>query len=347
VTVKEGVTTHKYWMDGFEICISMEYLRTINKEKLYRLIFHEALHDILLHTSRQNRRNQKNWDAAIDTVVENIINKELDFFCDKDTSVYNTNLSAEMLYMDTTYKEGQLERPENCEDNHSMFKPKTANAILKMIKSAEMRVNRSVDPGGVPGFIKEILEGLLSPKSSILEYFNNVVSEHKMKLTSYRRLDRRYLHSGLMTPSSSPNDKIFNILVYVDTSGSMDMKALQQIMSEIFYLISSLKRFNIRIIQGDTEFSTKTTLMDDSNIYLEPFLEIVGRGGTDLGPFIAYLDEGIIEKPDIVIVATDFFVVDKDFERVKSMEGDVVFLVPKNSHDGQRIKQLSQQVFFI
>lgn len=160
VKVDYDITSkHNYWLDDFEIIISNNFLSKVKDEKtINRLVFHEVLHDILLHKTRRIEKNKNNWDTATDIVTENIINKNLKSYCGFDKDVFETNGNVESVYKVIEEEEDpKCKRPDNCCDNHDSWDDEDkTNKILKMLKDAQVKTKESSKgTGGIPSFIEE------------------------------------------------------------------------------------------------------------------------------------------------------------------------------------------------
>jgi predicted metal-dependent peptidase len=199
--------------------------------------------------------------------------------------------------------------------------------IIKAYEFSKLQNNdTSNDFGGGLGSFLEIIEELLKPSTNILNYITKIVQEFKKHSSTYKRPDRRYLYKNLIVPSSQKNIKHFKLLFYIDTSGSVEIDSLQKVMSDIFYIVSTLDSFEIDIMQSDADDPKENMLkLNNQNITTkkEELFKIQGRGGTEFSPLFEYLKEDIKTNIyDIIILASDYWISQSDKNEVLSLENN-------------------------
>ena len=116
-------------------------------------------------------------------------------------------------------------------------------------------------------------------------------------IPSFKRTSRRY---GELVKGKIKNHKIDNIIVAVDTSGSIDRDLHERFMEEII-LIRRMFKVEIRYIQCDTRVTQDIKLKRYTNIEDIP---IKGGGGTDFNPVFDYIKEKHY-KPNAILYFTD------------------------------------------
>ena len=116
-------------------------------------------------------------------------------------------------------------------------------------------------------------------------------------IPSFKRTSRRY---GELVKGKIKNHKIDNIIVAVDTSGSIDTELHERFMNEII-LIRRMFKVDIRYIQCDTRVVQDIMLKRYTNI---ENIEIKGGGGTDFRPVFEYIKKKNY-KPNAILYFTD------------------------------------------
>jgi len=94
--------------------------------------------------------------------------------------------------------------------------------------------------------------------------------------------------------------RTIDIVVAIDTSGSMSKKLLEKIFTEIFTILKA-KEFNLTIIECDAEIQTVYEARTMSDVRLE----VHGRGGTSFIPVIKYMNENRKFRKSLLIYFTD------------------------------------------
>ncbi len=154
--------------------------------------------------------------------------------------------------------------------------------------------------GKLPGHQRETLDKLIRPptitwKQLLKRYVGTIPQGHrKTRLRLSRRQPERYDISGTIT------DRIIKIVVAIDTSGSMDAEALNNIMVEIFDIIGA-RRCEVTIIECDLAIRH----MYKARSVEEISYDIHGRGGTSFVPVIEYVNSNRYFRDAILIYFTD------------------------------------------
>ncbi|MBO4953968.1 MAG: hypothetical protein J6D04_02335, partial [Clostridia bacterium] len=152
----------------------------------------------------------------------------------------------------------------------------------------------------LPKHQKETLNKLLTPPSIpwgyVLKRFIGTIPDghRKTRARLNRRQPLRYDISG------SINNRIIKLVVAIDTSGSMDKKALERIMAEIFSIVGARKCV-VTIIECDTTIQRIYQVKREQDISYD----VQGRGGTSYIPVIEYLNQNRYFRDAILIYFTD------------------------------------------
>ena len=123
---------------------------------------------------------------------------------------------------------------------------------------------------------------------------------------TWSRPNRRYLSSGYYMPSGI-NDQVGELVVAIDTSGSIGQRELTLFMSEIHQICQTLNPERIRVLYWDTKVRGNETYDTHELDELPKATKPVGGGGTNVECVPNFIrDEGI--KPQACVVLTDGYV---------------------------------------
>jgi len=352
-----------YIENKFKIKVDIDFAIEVfrdNKKILFFYIIHEILHVIFQHSSRKKEcYDSKKWDAATDLAIEltikadKTLEKLIDIPPKEIVIVYEENnvVSAEEIYKKVKITENDSENksPSECEKNknnkkqlcnHGSWNKENdidENAINEILVKAD---NASKLAGKkTPDTFNELIKNILKPTAKLLPFLNKLIQSYKKTSFTYKRGDRRYLYNNLIVPSSIKNIKHFELLFYVDTSLSMNIKDINKILSEIIHLLKTLNTFKLEIIYSDTSIKKKIVITEKDTINFNDILEVSGRGGTDLGE----LFEKDISNYDVVIIYSDFYISDFDFQGIKklSINNTILNVYSEENINKKAVKELN------
>lgn len=289
------------WIDGLSI------------EQVRGVIEHELLHMINGHLT-EPRYNGPHIDAetmniAMDCEINQYINRKLlpteGVYIDELQSKLGIKL-PEKAGTETYYNLLKKENPKsndgggisigghslNTMDKHTPAKdPSAMEAVVNGVleQAAEETIKRR---GTIPGQVSQLLEKLKEQRKPVIDwkYFlrrfvANSYKEHT--ITTRRRESRRFEDApGLR------HEPEFNLLVGIDTSGSVSDKELKEFMQEIDNI--SKQKCDITILLCDTKIHSIVQYKHG----MATDFKVQGRGGTSFEPVLQYYRE----HPDTCLV---------------------------------------------
>lgn len=190
-----------------------------------------------------------------------------------------------------------------------------AHRVREQVKNALRQVAKSlggIGRGLLPAGVEEWLEAYLAdPIIPWWEIFSTRArasrpAKHQRSCTLP---NRTLMALSEEDPSIIPmpgrvRDRVWNIFLMVDTSGSMSTESLEIAKSELQHMLAVEEGTEIRYMEGDAAVHTDIVLKKGDEIPKE----VVGRGGTDFDAYFIhmkqYLDDST-KSPDLVIVYTD------------------------------------------
>ena len=147
---------------------------------------------------------------------------------------------------------------------------------------------------------REIAEAMNPPKQwqeLLREYMENAVSDYRDNPT-YRR-PNMYSQNGFLF-AGSIGEELPPMAVVIDTSGSIDNKALAQFESELQQIREDLSIKQTNVLYVDTEVNR----VDEFTAYDELEFHPKGGGGTDFVPAFDYIEENDLDC-SLMIYFTD------------------------------------------
>ena len=309
-----------------------EYIESLNLSETQFVLSHEALHCGLSHFSRKQHRTKMKWDLACDYAVNGLLLGE-DLTAPKGTLYQEAfdGMAAEEIYPsiedndDSELLDEHLYDQNNSGNQNNSEKTDEANngpnknntdvqktrpEAIKFQQQQELsqlwqkRMAGAIQQAKLAGKLSENMSRqvgkLLKPKIS----WRQLLSEHMC-------LQAREDYSYLRPSTRRDEDAIFpglrshqiNLVVALDTSGSVSDKELNAFVSEL-NAIKGQVRARITILGCDERIVDKNiqTFEPWDTLVLPDFY--LGGGGTAFEPVFQWVDKLDI-RPDLLIYFTD------------------------------------------
>jgi predicted metal-dependent peptidase len=142
--------------------------------------------------------------------------------------------------------------------------------------------------GQLPGHVTADIERANNPPQDWREQLRAWIDNGTRRIESWNRPNRRFASQGLILPSSQ-KDGVNKIACVIDTSGSMDDRALACIRNELQAALDEHAADEIVVIYNDTRVTRVDHFAQCDELVFDPR----GRGGTDLKPAFKYVAEEV------------------------------------------------------
>ena len=328
------------YTDGVNKRYGRKFMESIKDEAQVRgLIMHENLHVALKHIPRNKdlwKENSKLANASADYVVNDIIENMKDKAHIKlpDGALYHPmfhNWSLREIYTflkknakgggdggdgegGTSIKnsgssKGDNEFPIDSLDEHDW---ESQELSVEEAKKLEEKIDKSLREGGIMAGrmgakVPRSISDLLEPKvdwREVLRDFVASATKGKDEFT-WRKFNKRMLANDMYLPSLE-NESIGEIVVAIDTSGSIGQVQLNEFASELASICDTCSPEVVRVLWWDTSVHGEQVFKGDyTNI--ASMLKPEGFGGTHVSCVNKYvMEKGI--KAECVLVFTDGYV---------------------------------------
>ncbi|MGB5259096.1 MAG: VWA-like domain-containing protein [Gammaproteobacteria bacterium] len=318
-----------------------EYINSLTLEQTQFALAHEALHCALSHFARREHRNAQRWDVACDLAINPILIRE--GMTAVPGALYNVGyegMMAEEIY--PLVKENNEEQPHDQhlygKESHTTQppqdgrnsqpdgrdsdgeeggggsggseqmdagEPEPLSESEKEQLSIQWRqrlagaAQQAMQAGKLGGSLRRLVDHLLQPQlpwRMLLARYMNAASRDDY---SYMRPSRREGEAIFPSLRSAQTD----IVVVVDTSGSIQTQEMREFVSEID-AIKGQVRARITLLACDVRLSPEAPwVYEPWEAFALPD-DIRGGGGTSFTPPFAWVEEqGLI--PDLLVYFTD------------------------------------------
>ena len=307
------------------------FLNRISVEEARFVLVHEIMHCVLDHCSRSRGKNQFLYNIASDIVVNSIILQTMgcsEFSVDgvavmhlapdgNEGYLYIADHVYDMLHKkhhkvleDMEALEAELRSEYGSEiDTHDIWEAVPLTQALSdewkiYIKEAAKKASEG---NVLPPAIRSILSTVeYAPKFNwrqILADFIQIVADNFDYL--FCPPDRRFADTDYILPSfhELEGEKVENLWLLIDTSGSINDQTLTDVFHEIEASMSQFECMKLKISCFDTSV---TEPVDIERIEDLDDLQLSGGGGTSFNAIFSYMAENMMaELPAGIVILTD------------------------------------------
>jgi predicted metal-dependent peptidase len=301
--------------DGDNLYYCPEFVSGITDDELVGVFVHEAMHVALLHMLRLGNRDHLVANMAMDYAINPTIEGKYKLPAGGCNDPKYANWTFEDIYDDLMnnppthpggggkYGEGswgQVLAPKNGNGQEmSESEMKVMEAELKSTIANAAAVAKK--QGKMPANIERFIDKLLKPQVDWREKLRAVVTGMYPVGYTWRRFNRRLADEGIYAPSIL-REGSGEIVVGIDTSGSIGKKELTTFFSELAAISEEVMPEKVHVLYIDSEVSGVDTFEAGDEIVARPR----GGGGTDFSPAFKWTEDNGI-SPQALVYFTDMY----------------------------------------
>lgn len=313
------------YTDGYNKRYGREFMESLTDREIAGVVLHENLHVLLKHIPRHRdlwKENKRLANIAMDYVVNDIITEvgkkhpdlvQLPNGCFYDPMFTGWSVRRVYDYLKKEMDEGGgSSRPNEAFDNHD------GDAVGDMEPSDIDKLSKSIDEaihqGGIlagrfGAKIPRVIKDLMQPDIDWREVLQDFWTAHVRgadELT-WRRFNKHRLADNYYLPSSI-NESVGEVILAIDTSGSISSVDIAKVASRVQELCDTLPPERVRILWWDTQVHGEQVFEGDySNI--ASLLKPMGCGGTRAGCVSDYIVKNNLSA-DCMVMFTDGYLED-------------------------------------
>jgi predicted metal-dependent peptidase len=273
------------------------------------LLAHEALHYMLCHSLRIGHRLHTAWNVACDKVINDTL-VDAGVGDPIEGGIYMRdarNYAAEELY-----DENDADGPgpggigndigSPCDEggqalDESQIHQLEAQAKIEAIQSA--KAAKAV--GKLPSSIERLVDQLVNVSTPWHEILERFMSSKIRDGKSWSTPNRKFISQGIYLKGKSNLPKMGEIVIGVDTSGSIGQSELDMFNAHINRILHTCNPEKVTVIYCDARVNSTVEYEPDD---FPVTLKLQGGGGTSFTPVFDYIDDNGIE-PEVVVYLTD------------------------------------------
>ena len=307
--------------NGRDVMYNPKFIDTLNDKELNYVVLHEALHKVYQHMHLWKKLWKENpmlANMAADYVVNYAI-YEADEYSEiaqrPDSALFDLaykGMTTKQIF-DMLKKSSEFVKQQAGHDTHDWEGAEalsddevkeTAKQIDQALRQGD--IIRGKMQGNKNRAVNEILEPKVNWREQLRE-FVNATCKNKDR-TSWRRPHKRFIGQDIYMPSMI-GESIGQVVVGIDTSGSIGQKELNEFLSEVVAICDDVAPSSIELLYWDTAVAGHETYNQGDYKALVQSTKPAGGGGTHVGCVNQYVKDKRIQ-PEAIIILTDGYVED-------------------------------------
>ena len=295
----EGIPTLA--VDGKNIFYNPTFVAGLSLQLTQSAMVHEVGHCIFEHISRRGPRNPKKWNYAGDYVINAMIKDS--YMPIGDSWLFDpkfAGMSADEVYAllpDDLDGLGGMPLDEMVDGD-----PTESETIAIDWEIATVQAAADAKAiGKLPGSMERFLENMRQPEIDWRARLRRFVTEINRDDYSWSRMNRRMASYGFFLPGLW-SENMGEVVVAIDTSGSIDQATLNAFGSEVKAIVDTVRPIKTTVIYCDATVNHVDEFLPNDQLYFK----MHGGGGTDFRPPFKYMENKSI-KPAAFVYLTDMF----------------------------------------
>ena len=277
-----------------QIMLNPEWVEPLTVKEIMFLLAHEAMHYMLSHALRRQHRDHRAWNVACDKVInDTLIDAKVGEFIDGGVTLEDARFGAsEQFYDENDDDIGDGGIGEDVGDivdeNGQPLDDATVQQLQTQAKiEAIQNAKLAKQTGKLPESIERLVEEMINVVTPWHEKLERYMSAKIRDGYSWNRPNRRFVGQGMYLPGYDYVPRMGEVVIAVDTSGSLDSKELALFQGHINRIVDTCTPEKITVLYCDYAIGGTTEYTpDDLPIVLKP----VGGGGTSFKPVFKWLD---------------------------------------------------------
>jgi len=289
--------------DGSKVFYNPNFVMDeLTDDEVFGVILHEISHCIYLHCTQKRRLNraQHRWNCACDYAI-NLEIKGMGY-------ALPSKVLLEQKYREMNAEQIFDDLPEDCSglqtlDMHIENSDEAAWDDMedKIITAWEMTKNHK-GKGDAPAGMKRWIDKLRKSRVKWDRIFHRYIGQALAKDDySFTRCNKRFLGQDMYLPDMRSHI-IGNVVIAVDTSGSIGRNCLEQFAAEIAKISHLVNEITAMSCDAQVHEVVKVRRFEN---FLDK-LQMKGGGGTDFRPVFEKVKE-LKLQPELLIYLTDAY----------------------------------------
>ena len=306
------------YTNGKDEIYGAEFIRQLNDAELRFLVLHECYHKLYRHMTTWKHlwdENPQLANQACDYVINiKLVDDNTDGFATMTGELAHGCFNIKYRGWDSAQVYNDLKKQQDQQSGGTGFDEHGFDDAQEMPVEEQKALAREIDEAIRQGALMagkagsggdRDLEALLAPQIDWREVLRDFVTStcQGNDFSTWRRPNRRYIGAGIYMPSGI-SEKIGEIVVAIDTSGSIGGRQLASFLSEVKSVADTVHPEAIRILYWDTAVCADERYEGAECENIAQSTKPAGGGGTDVRCVPQYIQDKQI-KAQAVLILTD------------------------------------------
>lgn len=281
-------------VDAKHIYYNARYVAQQSPALTKSIIGHEVLHCVLEHIFRRGDRCRRRWNQAADYVVNAMLQDS--GFEIGDSWLYNpdfADMTADQVYgLLPNCKTNPLDDCQIVDEDHTNVE--ATEWIIATFQAANDARKLGKLPSGLRRFVEDLTSQKVDWRHMLRQFFYQNLSDYH-----WLRPNNRFLSQGIYLPSLF-SESMGDVVVAIDTSGSITQDALNTFGAEVKAIVQSVRPAQTTVIYCDDHVNGVDVFGPNDALKFT----LRGGGCTDFRPPFAYIKTHNIQ-PACMVYLTD------------------------------------------
>lgn len=312
-----------------QIFYNKKYVDTLTVPQIVYGLCHEVMHKIGMHAVRRGERDKKTWNKACDAWVNDTLEEAkvgepipggftMPGARDKTVDeLYNILMTQQGGDGDGKGKgkgkgqqqgQGKSGGGENGglgDDLMDEGEAPSQDEVEQMEGQTKIDVAQAAAAaktmGKLPGNLQRYAEEMIHVKTPWHEILERFMTNRVKNEQTWKRPNRRFQCLGLYMPTTDSVGRMGEVVIGVDTSGSIGQKELNEFSGHVNRILEQCNPSMVHVVYCDSSVNhVDTYTPEEFPIKLTPH----GGGGTDMREILNHVEKSGIE-PECVVILTD------------------------------------------
>ena len=316
LTMVEDIKIPTMCTDGKRIRYNPEFVQLHSLAEIKGVIAHEVMHVALSHMLRRGKYDAEIWNMATDYAINQIVVDSgmtipecglLDNQYRGMTSeaVYNRLLKDPPEDQPAGWNFGEVEEATNADGTG--LSDEESKQLTEEIQVAVLQAHQTAEAAGkVPAGVGDLIKEMSTASVDWRDKLRSFIGGDQPDDYTWRRPNRKFFGTyGIYMPSVD-HMGTGNIVVAVDTSGSVNDEMLKEFLGEINAISEDMSPESLTVISCDAKIQS---IKEYGQGEIVEDLDCKGRGGTRVNPVFQHISDNDLAV-DSLIYFTDLHVWD-------------------------------------